>query len=118
MALRNFEEPTFSLIDTPRTKWSRRDSAHRSTSSTPPPGLENHNQARLNRPPDASGTAGNQGVKFNRRRGRQFSTGADKYFRLGRAGSARASSWTLMSRGGRTVISRHAARLAGLILQP
>jgi hypothetical protein len=64
-----------SLIDLPPTKCSRRSSAHCSTPTTPPASLSlehdepRHSHGRLRQPP--------KGDQFSRRRGGQFSDGAD-----------------------------------------
>ena len=55
---------------------SRRNSAHCSTSSTPPPGLYQHDQATLTITPDAS-IQHPRGVKSQPAEGGQFLTGAD-----------------------------------------
>src|SRR3954451_19719875 len=67
-----------SLIDTPRTKYSRRSSAHCSTPTNPfllasIPTTE----PRLNTPSDASATAQRR-VRFRPAEGGQFSAGADR----------------------------------------
>ncbi|MGZ6669483.1 MAG: PPOX class F420-dependent oxidoreductase [Solirubrobacteraceae bacterium] len=67
---------TSSLIGTPRTKCSRRSSAHCSTSSTPPPGPRSTRTRPGSRSPRTPPPP-SRGVKSQPAKGGQFLTGAD-----------------------------------------